>query len=126
MKALYIPIGILGLILGFSLWTGWMVARDTDGWIQTVEAADRRARSEDWAGAMEAMEEAYEGWSGRQLFYHTVMEHEELDKGEELFAGAFAVCGEEDGADFHTFASQLQNHLKLLAEAQGISIKNVL
>lgn len=126
MKALYVPLGILGIILGFSLWTGWSVAQDTDRWIQVVEAADQCARTEDWEGAMDALAEAYEGWSSRQTFYHVVMEHEELDKGEELFAGAFAVCGEEDGADFRTLAAQLENHLKLLAEAQGVSIKNVL
>ena len=54
------------------------------------------------------------------------MDHNELDEAEELFAGAFAVCREEDGADFHTLLSQLMSQLRLLAETQCVSIKNVL
>ena len=54
------------------------------------------------------------------------MEHDELDQAEELFAGAFAVCREQDGADFHTMLAQLMNQLKLLAETQSVSIKNIL
>jgi hypothetical protein len=54
------------------------------------------------------------------------MDHDELDEAEELFAGAFAVCRERDGADFHTMLAQLTNQLRLLSETQSVSVKNVL
>lgn len=54
------------------------------------------------------------------------MSHNELDQAEDLFAGAFAVCREADAADFHMLLAQLQSQLRLLAETQCLSVKNVL
>ena len=54
------------------------------------------------------------------------MDHDELDEAESLFAGAFAVCREEDGADFHMLLAQLMGQLRLLSETQSLSVKNVL
>ena len=126
MKALYIPAGLLALILGFSLWAGRYVELRTDQWIAQLEETAGTAGREDWDHAEEQLSRVYDSWDGVQTFFHTIMEHDELDKAEELFAGAFAVCREEDGADFHTLLAQLMNQLSLLAETQSISIKNVL
>ena len=112
MRAFYIPLGLLAVILGFSLWTGRYVELRTEHWIALLEETEESARQEDWDSS--------------QTFFHTIMEHDELDKAEDLFAGAFAVCREEDGADFHTLLAQLVNQLRLLAETQNGGIKNVL
>ena len=112
VKAFYIPVGLLALILGFSLWTGRYVELRTQHWNALLEEIDSLAGQEDWDSS--------------QTFFHTIMEHDELDKAEDLFAGAFAVCREEDGADFHTLLAQLINQLRLLAETQNGGIKNVL
>ena len=126
MKAFYIPMGLLALILAFSLWTGRYVEQRTEHWAALLEETGEAARREDWAEAAERLDRAYEDWDSSQTFFHTIMEHDELDKAEELFAGAFAVCVEEDGADFHTLLAQLINQLHLLAETQNGGIKNVL
>ncbi|MDE7219768.1 MAG: DUF4363 family protein [Oscillospiraceae bacterium] len=126
MKALYIPIGLLAVILGFSLWTGQYVAQRTSQWTALLEEVDRLARQEDWGQAEERLKEAYACWDASQTFFHTIMNHDELDQAEELFAGAFAVCREADSADFHMFLFQLQSQLRLLAETQSLSVKNVL
>ena len=126
MKSLYIPTAILAAILGFSLWTGRYVAQRTDRWTQRLEEVDRLAAEEDWGQAEERLRDAYADWDASQTFFHTIMEHDELDEAEDLFAGAFAVCREADAADFHMFLSQLKSQLRLLAETQCVSIKNVL
>lgn len=126
MKALYIPAGILVVILGFSLWTGRYVAARTDHWIALLEETEAAAQQEDWDEAQRRLEKAYADWDSSQTFFHTIMEHDELDEAESLFAGAFAVCQERDDADFHTLLAQLINQLQLLAETQEISVKNVL
>ena len=112
MKAFLIPVGLLAVILGFSLWAGRYVELRTEHWSALLENAGSAAQMEDWDSS--------------QTFFHTIMEHDELDQAEELFAGAFAVCREQDGADFHTMLAQLMNQLKLLAETQSVSIKNIL
>lgn len=126
VKAFYIPVGILALILGFSLWTGRYVEQRMEHWTALLEETEEAARQEDWEEASVRLDRAYEDWDSSQTFFHTIMEHDELDKAEDLFAGAFAVCRERDAADFHTLLAQLINQLRLLAETQNGGIKNVL
>lgn len=126
MKAFYIPAGILVLILSFSLWAGRYVEIRTNHWIALLEETEAAAQQEDWAEAQSRLEQTYADWDSSQTFFHIIMEHDELDEAESLFAGAFAVCQERDDADFHTLLAQLINQLQLLAETQEVSIKNVL
>ena len=94
MKAFYIPVGLLALILGFSLWTGRYVELRTQHWTALLEETGEAARQEDWGEAADRLERAYEDWDSSQTFFHTIMDHSELDEAENLFAGAFAVCRE--------------------------------
>ena len=126
MKAFYIPVGLLAVILGFSLWSGRYVELRTQHWNTLLEEIDGLAGQEAWEQAGQKLEEAYADWNGSQTFFHTIMDHNELDEAEELFAGAFAVCREEDGADFHTLLSQLMSQLRLLAEMERFSLRNIL
>ena len=126
MKAFYIPAGLLVLILGFSLWAGYYVEQRTDYWTALLEEIDATAQSEDWPAAADGLQRAYADWDRSQTFFHTIMEHDELDEAEDLFAGAFAMCREEDDADFHQLLAQLMKQLDLLAETQQTSVKNIL
>ena len=126
MKHFYIPAGILALILAASLWAGRYVSLSTERWSALLEQADEAGRREDWPAARERMEGAYQDWQGSQTFFHIIMDHDELDEAEDLFAGAFAMCREEDDADFHQLLSQLIKQLELLSETQQASVKNIL
>ena len=126
MKAFYIPMGLLLVILGFSLWTGRYVEQHTERWNAMLEEIEDLARNEAWAEAEVRLETAYADWDASQTFFHTIMDHSELDETENLFAGAFAVCRERDSADFHMLLAQLAGQLRLLSETQCVSIKNIL
>ena len=43
MKALYLPLLLLGAMLAFALWTGRFVQQRTDHWIDMLELADHLA-----------------------------------------------------------------------------------
>ena len=126
MRNFYIPVGILAVILGFSLWAGRYVELRTEHWTALLEQADQEGRLEKWDSAREQMDQIYADWQSSQTFFHIIMDHEELDHAEELFAGAFAVCREEDDADFHQLLAQLMEPLSLLSETQQTNIKNIL
>lgn len=126
MKAFYIPAGLLAAILGFSLWTGQFVEQRTTHWTDLLEETEHLAQQEDWKQAEKQLEKAYADWDSSQTFFHTIMDHDELDEAENLFSGAFAVCREEDSADFHMLLAQLMGQLRLLSETQSLSVKNVL
>lgn len=126
MKALTIPAALLALILGFSLWTGRYVELRTDHWSALLEQTGSAARREDWPAAREQLGQTYRDWQSSQPFFHTIMEHDQLDEAEVLFQGAIAVCEERDAADFHLLLAQLISQLRSLAETQSISIQNIL
>ena len=126
MKPLVISLAALGLILGFSLWAGSYVAARTEDWSAQLSEADSFAQEERWAQAEERLRLAYADWGRSQTFFHTIMEHAELDEAESLFATAFAACDQEDAPDFHAAMAQLASQLRLLAETQAVSIKNIL
>lgn len=126
MKALYIPAAFLAAILAFSLWTGRYVELQTTRWTNLLEQTDAVASQENWTAAQTQLRQAYQDWDASQTFFHTIMNHSDLDEAEALFQGAMAVCDEQDDADFHLLLAQLMSQLRLLAETQSISIKNIL
>ena len=126
MKPLVISLAALGLILGFSLWAGSYVAARTEDWSAQLAEADSFAQAERWAQTEEGLRLAYADWGRSQTFFHTIMEHAELDEAESLFAAAFAACDAQDAPDFHAAMAQLASQLRLLAETQAVSIKNIL
>ena len=79
MKAFYIPVGLLALILGFSLWSGRYVELRTQHWNALLEEIDSLAGQEDWERAGQKLEAAYADWNDSQTFFHTIMDHNELD-----------------------------------------------
>lgn len=126
MKALYLPLALLGAMLAFALWTGHYVQQQTDRWIAMLELSDRLAVEEQWEDAEDQIQRSYQDWKRNQTFFHTILEHQELDEAESLFAAAFAACDQRDVPDFHTTLAQLYSQLRLLSETQQVSIKNFL
>ena len=126
MKALYIPLLVLAGLLSFALWTGFYVQQRTTEWQEMLSLADELAQKEQWEEAEDQIQRSYANWNQSQTFFHTIMEHEELDEAESLFATAFAACDERDVPDFHAALAALLSKLSLLSETQQISIKNIL
>ena len=78
---------------------------------------------------IEALEEEYRALSDHDLRAKTDAFKSRLEQGETLDAilpEAFAVCREEDDADFHMLLAQLTGQLRLLAEMEEFSLRNVL
>ena len=126
MKVLVLPLGAIAVILAFSLWAGSYVSARTGAWASQLSAADDSAQQERWEEAENAIQQGYDDWNSRQTFLHIVMEHEELDEAESLFAAAFAACSLRDAPDFQATLAQLISQMSLLAETQQVSIKNIL
>ena len=126
MKPLVLSLAALAAILAFSLWSGCYVAGRTETWSAQLSVADEYAQQERWEDAEAQLQLAYDDWCTSQTFFHTIMEHDELDEAESLFATAYAACDERDVPDFHAAMAQLATQLSLLAETQAVSVKNIL
>ena len=80
MKNLVLPLAAMAAILVFSLWTGRYVQRQTGDWGELLSQAAQAAAEGDWTLAEKRLSQAREGWERREAFFHTIMEHGELNE----------------------------------------------
>ena len=126
MKVLYLSLGAMALILAYSLWAGFYVQDQTDKWSLLLEQAAQAAETENWAQAESLLIQARKGWEHSQTYFHTIIEHSELNEAEALFAAASEACFQQDAQEFRCQLTLLTTQLKVLAETQSVSIKNIL
>lgn len=125
-KALYVPICTMAVVLAFSLWAGCFVENRTEKWSDSLWSVNRLAEQGHWTDAAERLDTVYQSWSDNKTFLHTIIKHDDLDRAESLFAGAYAACVQQDDPDFSIQLAQLVSQLELIAETQAVSIKNIL
>lgn len=126
MKALYLSLGAMALILAFSLWAGSYVARQTTDCSQLLEEAASAGQADDWNKAQAALHLAKEQWLANETFFHTIIEHSELNEAQALFAAAEEACAQQDKQSLSAQLVLLRVQLRRLAETQAVSIKNIL
>ena len=126
MKVLVLPLGAIAVILAFSLWAGSYVQQQADTWEQLLDQAAAAVEEEDWPQASKLLSQAEEHWERSKTFLHTIIEHSELNEAEALFAAASEACFQQDAQEFRCQLTLLSTQLKVLAETQSVSIKNIL
>lgn len=126
MKYLYIPAALLALLLALSLWNARAVREEIDGWCELVESARSAAKGGDAAAAEASLAAFGRDWQRRRAYYHSILEHDELDDAEELFTRAHSAleAGDDDG--FLAETAALAAQLRVIAEMQSLRIENVL
>ena len=126
MKVLVLPLTAMAAILIFSLWAGGYVQQQTESWEQLLEQAAQSALVEDWSQAENLLSQTQKSWERRKTFLLTIIEHSELNEAESLFAAADIACRQQDAQEFISQVTVLSVQLRLLAETQAVSIKNIL
>lgn len=126
MKSFVFPLALLGALLAFSLWNCSAVSRQTERWTAELEEAEAPAAGGDWAAAEQALEAGYADWSRSQVWLHIVAEHDAVDGAEAMYRRAQAFARTQELSEFLAELADLRNQLRLLAELEKISIKNVL
>ena len=126
MKQVIVPCAVLLALLSGILWNARIVDAQTERWCALVTQARESAEKNDWNGAREKLDDACEAWSASQTYFHIVMVHDELDELESLFAAAQSFAEQEDEGEFRASAAQLLAQLRILAEMQEISVRNIL
>ena len=103
-RALFLPAAVLGLLLAFSLWNSFAMSAHVQRWQSQVDEAIRLA----------------------QTYLHTVTQHDAVDDAGAMYhrAMAFAACQED--SEFQAEAAGLRDQLRLLAEMEQFSVKNIL
>ena len=120
------PVGVLAVILAFALWNSAVITGHTQRWRDQLQQAEALALDENWQAAGDALAKSYEDWSERQVFLHIVSEHEAVDDAEAMYRRARAFAAEQESSEFRAELADLQDQLRLLAEMERFSLKNVL
>ncbi len=125
-KGLLIPAGLLAAILAFCLWNSAAMTACTARWRAQLEEAERLAASGDWGGTAAAIRESYASWTARQTYLHIVTSHDAVDGAEAMYHRALAFAESEEDSELRAELADLRDQLRLLAEMEEFSLRNVL
>ena len=125
-KALIAPITVLIVILGFALWNSGTMNKNTARWRYQLQQADFLAQAENSSAAETALEHSYHDWCSHQTYLHIVSEHDAVDDAEAMYLRAIAFAATQEPSELRAEIADLQAQLRLLAEMEHFSIKNIL
>lgn len=124
-KGFFVPLAVLAVILAFCLWNGSAMSSRTARWQEQLVPAEQRAEAGDWKGAVRALEAGYEDWSRHQGWLHCVTGHDAVDDAEAMYHRALAFARSEEDSEFRAEMADLRAQLRLLAEMEEFSLRNV-
>lgn len=120
------PLLLLAALLALSLWNSRVMTVRTDLLRDQLLETGALARLERWDEARALLETSYADWSAHQTYLHIVTEHDAVDDAEAMYRRLAAFGEAEEAAEFGAELADLQDQLRLLAEMERCSIKNIL
>lgn len=126
MKSFFAPLAVLAAVLAFGLWNSGSIQNETGRWQSQLQQVDALAQAEDWPAAVEALTDSYGDWSARQTYLHIVSPHDAVDDAEAMYRRALAFAATREITEFRAELSDLRDQLRLLADMEKFSVKNVL
>ena len=120
------PLAVLVVILAFALWNSAAITNHTQRWRDQLQQVEELAAAENWRSAADALAESYKDWSGSQVYLHIVSEHDAVDDAEAMYRRAMVFALEQESSEFRAELADLQDQLRLLAEMERFSLKNIL
>ena len=124
--SLLMPPALLAVILAFCLWNSAAMTGRTDRWRAQLAQAEALAQTEDFSGAAALLADSYRDWSRHQTYLHIVTEHDAVDDAEAMYRRCAAFAAAEEPSELRAELADLDDQLRLLAEMERFSIKNVL
>ena len=125
-RGLLPPLAVLAALLAFSLWNAGHMAQETARFQSQLRQADALAQDENWPQARAVLQESYRDWSRCQTYLHIVTEHSAVDDAEAMYRRAMAFAATEEITEFRAEAADLTDQLRLLAEMERLSLRNIL
>lgn len=120
------PLAVLAVILAFALWNSAAITGHTQRWRDQLQQAEELAAAENWQAAADALSESYEDWSGSQVYLHIVSEHDAVDDAEAMYRRSQAFAAAREPSELQAELSDLRDQMRLLAEMEKCSIRNIL
>lgn len=122
MKYLILGLLLLGLILGFCLWTGGLLGRDFSEVETPLELACDAASRGDSARARALAEQAASAWECRYRRFAALLDHSDIDK----ISLAFVALADTPDPDWPSACKSLLSMLRNLEQADLPQLHNLL
>lgn len=126
MKAYLFSALTLLAVLALSLWNNASMTERTQRWQNQLDQVETLSAEGAWDRAEQALEESYDDWSASQNYLHIVSHHNVLDEAEAMYRRAWVFLRLQETSGLWGELSDLRHQLRLLAEMEQLSLKNVL
>ena len=120
------PLAVLVVILAFALWNSAAITNHTQRWRDQLQQVEELAAAENWRSAADTLAESYKDWSGSQVYLHIVSEHDAVDDAEAMYRRSQAFAAAREPSELQAELSDLRDQMRLLAEMEKCSIRNIL
>lgn len=126
MKRLWIACGILAVLFAATLYNASYLDRLTASLSDQLTQAEAYAEAGDWAEAARLTEGAFDEWESHTLYLHVLLRHADTDDVNSSFqeVGEFITC--QESGEYSAANARLMTQIRLLYEAEQLSLKNIL
>lgn len=126
MKRVWVAVNLLILILAGTLAHSFYIESFTHDLSLLLEAAESEAEKGAWDKAEELTQIARDKWESRGTYLHITLRHDETDEIHTGFreVAEFIQC--QEGGEYSAANARLIACLELMAEAEQLTVKNIL
>ena len=126
MKRLWIACAILAMLLAATLWNAGRLERFTASLTDLLEQAEAQAEGEAWREAYALTRLAYDRWESRSTSLHITLRHSDTDDIQTGFQEVLEFLQCREAGEYSAANARLIARLELLAEAEQLSLENIL
>ena len=120
------PLAVLAAVLAFCLWNSAAMSAVSLRWRDQLQRAGILAQDENWSAGQADLQERNQDRSDYHTYLHNLTGHSTVDEAEILYRRCAAFAGIQEGGEFQVELAGLREQLRLLAEMERFSIRNVL
>ena len=126
MKFIFISTACFLIMLLLCVYSASCVIKTVDETAQILEKAIETELAGNDTQTQEIIKEASESWENHQLFFGTVLRHDEIDNVTEEFARLESYATTEDQDDFLSNCKALIARLKHVQEMEKLTLQNIM
>ena len=113
MRRLWIACGILAALFAAALYNTWHLDRLTASLSDQLTRAEACAEAGNWEEAARLTEGAFDEWDSHTVYLHVLLRHADTDEVSK-------------GGEYSAANARLIAQIRLLYEAEQLSLKNIL
>ena len=126
MKRFWISVAILCATFALALVNGWTLRQLTGGMTLRLEQAQHLAEQQQWEQADRLTQQAKDLWDRGETYLYIVLRHTEADAVAQQFREVLELLQWKEEAEYTSANAKLVEDIRLLAEMEAFTLKNLL